>query len=277
MILGAHAPGGPTKAIGVGVELDCDSIQVFTSNPSRWAPTEITEEVAEKFREDWAASSIGTIFSHDSYLINIASPKPKILHQSRRALTFEIERCAKLGITYVNMHPGAHVGEGEDEGLRILVESLNVVLDKTAHTEVSILLETTAGQGTNLGYRFEHLRYAMDGVGQSERIGVCIDTCHIFAAGYAIHTEEGYAKTYEQFDEIIGLEHVKMFHVNDAKSAFESRVDRHENIGQGNIGLEPFRWLMNDRRFAEVPMILETPKPEKMHAVDLKLLRDLQE
>ncbi len=277
MKLGTHTSGGPTKAIGVGNKLGCDSIQLFTSNPNRWRPTEITDEVARKFRSDWAASSIDPILSHDSYLINIASSKPKILHQSRRALHLEIERCAKLGIPYVNMHPGAHVGAGEEEGLKILVDSLNDVLAKTINSSVSILLETTAGQGTNLGYRFEHLRHAMDRVEQQERIGVCLDTCHIFAAGYDIRTEEGYERTFQQFDQIIGFQHLKMFHINDAKSTYGSRVDRHENIGKGNIGLEPFRWLMNDPRFEQIPMILETPNSEEMHPVDLKILRDLEE
>ncbi|MDP7554879.1 MAG: deoxyribonuclease IV, partial [Nitrospinota bacterium] len=212
-----------------------------------------------------------------SYLINLASPDPILHRKSIESFFNEMERCEKLRIPYLVFHPGAHVGSGEKAGLKKIAQSINVLLKRGKGFKVSLLLETTAGQGTTLGYKFEHLADIIKMVRQKKSIGVCVDTCHIFAAGYDITTQKGYKKTFEIFNKLIGFGNLKVFHINDSKKELGSRVDRHEHIGKGYLGLKPFEFLVNDRRFANIPKILETPKgPDLKEDVEnLKVLKRL--
>lgn len=262
ILLGAHMSiaGGIDKAIERGNELACTAIQIFTKNANQWRGKAIEEEEIVRFLSLRKQSSIAAIFAHDSYLINLASGSPALRTKSINALISEIERCRILAIPYIIIHPGAHLGIGEDEGIKNIINSLNLIFTETKQWPVGIALETTAGQGTGIGYRFEHLSRIIDGVKHKERLKVCLDTCHIFAAGYDISTAEGYDSVMKEFDRVVGLDRLVCFHVNDCKKGLASRVDRHEHIGKGALGHLPFRLLMNDKRFENVPKIIETPK-----------------
>ncbi|MFN4111825.1 MAG: deoxyribonuclease IV, partial [Ignavibacteria bacterium] len=200
-----------------------------------------------------------------------------ILKKSRQAFIEELNRCEILGIDYLNFHPGSHMGAGEADGIKLIAESLNLIHEKTKGFKVKSMIETTAGQGTSLGYRFEQIRKIIDLVEEKNRLAVCVDTCHIFAAGYDFRTEKDYLKTFEEFDDIIGLKFLKAFHMNDSKKGLGERIDRHEHIGKGKIGLVGFSFIMNDKRFANIPKILETPKGENMRedVVNMKRLKRL--
>ena len=211
------------------------------------------------------ARGIRPVVAHSSYLLNLASPKDELWHKSIEALVVEMERCETLAIPYLVIHPGSHMGSGEEVGIVRITEALNLAHDRLPDAQVKITLETTAGQGTNLGYRFEHLAAMIDGTEANERLAVCYDTCHTLAAGYDYRTPEGYADVLAQFDEIIGLDRLSVFHLNDSKQDLGSRRDRHEHIGEGSVGLDGFRHLLNDPRFQETPMLLETPKSKDMH------------
>ena len=279
MLLGAHVStaGGLYKSIENGEKLDCEAIQIFVKSPNRWVSKELTEDDTNRFKASWQASAIQSILIHDIHLTNLTSPKPDVLKNSRDQVRSQLQLADVLGIPYFVTHMGAHLDAGEDEGLRLLSESLNLLFEQTAGGEVMVLLETTAGQGSNLGYTFEHLRRTIDSSKYPERLGVCLDTCHIFVAGYDIRTEDAYQKTFEEFDRIIGLDRLRAFHLNDAKAGYQSRKDRHEHIGEGNLGELPFKLLLNDSRFADVPMVIETPKMEEMHGTNLAMLRSLIE
>ena len=279
MLLGAHVStaGGLYKSIENGEKLDCEAIQIFVKSPNRWVSKELTEDDTNRFKASWQASAIQSILIHDIHLTNLTSPKPDVLKNSRDQVRSQLQLADVLGIPYFVTHMGAHLDAGEDEGLRLLSESLNLLFEQTAGGEVMVLLETTAGQGSNLGYTFEHLRRTIDSSKYPERLGVCLDTCHIFVAGYDIRTEDAYQKTFEEFDRIIGLDRLRAFHLNDAKAGYQSRKDRHEHIGEGNLGELPFKLLLNDSRFAGVPMVIETPKMEEMHGTNLAMLRSLIE
>ncbi|MEK6599898.1 MAG: deoxyribonuclease IV [Deltaproteobacteria bacterium] len=266
MLLGAHMSiaGGLYKALEQGERLSCTAIQLFTKNANQWKGKVFEEEEIDRFLSLRKKSSISKIFAHDSYLINLASGSPALRTKSINALIAEMERCRILSIPYIIMHPGAHLGISEDEGINNIVNSLNVILEKTDEWPVGIAMETTAGQGTSIGYRFEHLSRIINGVKENDRIKVCLDTCHIFAAGYDISTAEGYADVMKEFDRIVGIDKLVCFHVNDCKKGLGSRVDRHEHIGKGALGQLPFRLLMNDKRFADIPKIIETPKDKDM-------------
>ena len=279
-LLGSHVSisGGIHKAIARGKQIGCTAIQIFTKNANRWQAKPLQEKDITKFIGAWNDSNIRSIVVHDSYLINLATPKDELLKKSQEALLTELQRCEQLGVPYLVMHPGAHVGSGEEEGLRQVAASFDVIHRQTPDYKTQILVETTAGQGTNLGYCFEHLARIFELVQESERLGVCFDTCHAFAAGYELRTGEGYQHTFNRFDSIIGLERLKVFHLNDSQKSLGSRVDRHHGIGKGEIGLDGFRLLMNDSRFQTVPMLLETPKGDDPVASDqenLQILRGL--
>jgi deoxyribonuclease-4 len=278
MILGAHVStaGGLHKAIENGADLGCDAIQIFLRNPNQWSGKEPTESQIDLFTECWRAASIREVLVHDIHLTNLASPKRDVLGNSRKQFRSQMQLADRVGIPYIVTHMGAHLESGEAQGLKVLSCSLNLVFEQTEGGNVVILLETTAGQGTNLGYRFEHLRQIIDMSKYPDRLGVCFDTCHVFAAGYDLRTEADYHQIFEEFDRIIGLDRLLAFHLNDAKSEHNSRVDRHEHIGEGNLGIVPFQLLINDRRFENVPMIIETPKMKEMHATNLAVLRRLQ-
>lgn len=267
--------GGVHTAVDRATSIGCTALQVFTKNNNQWSGKPFTDEDIVQYRKKIDAAGIAPVVSHDSYLINLCATNPDILKKSRAAFIDELKRCEQLGIPLLNFHPGSHLGAGDDEGIKKICESLDIAHDATERYTVQSVLEATAGQGTNVGYRFEHLRAIIDGVQNPERMAVCIDTCHIFAAGYDISTEKGYEETFKLFDEIIGLDRLAAFHVNDSKKGLGSRVDRHEHIGNGAIGLTGFRLLMNDVRFASVPKILETPKSEDLHE-DVENMRVLK-
>ena len=277
MMLGAHVStaGGIHNAISNGTDLGCDSIQIFLKNPNQWAGKSPSESDIDQFIERWRESPIQEILIHDIHLTNLASPKKDVLENSREQFNVQMQIAARLNIRYIVTHLGAHLDSGESEGLQVLSDSLNLALEKATGGDVVILLETTAGQGTNLGYCFEHLRQIIDMSKNPERIGVCFDTCHVFAAGYNLCSEADYDETFDRFDQIIGLDRLVAFHLNDAKSAYNSRVDRHDHIGEGNLGIPPFQRLVNDPRFEHIPAIIETPKMKEMHATNLAVLRGL--
>lgn len=277
MVLGAHVStaGGIHNSIINGDELKCDAIQIFLANPNRWVSKPPTEDILEKFTKAWKESPIQDVIVHDIHLSNLASPKKDVLEKSRQQFKGMMELAQVTGVKHIVTHLGAHLGEGEEFGLKQLCNSFDLLFETADAPDVLILLETTAGQGTNLGYRFQHLRDVIGMSKHSDRFGVCLDTCHVFAAGYDIRTESDCNSTFEKFDEIIGLERLKAFHINDAKSEYESRVDRHEHIGEGNIGTTAFKYILNDIRFAKIPLIIETPKMNTMHGKNLTTLRGL--
>lgn len=280
-ILGAHMSiaGGYYKAVEAAQRADCDCVQLFTKNNNQWRAKEITDAEAERFQTALAENGITHPIAHDSYLINLASPDDTLWAKSVEAFRVELLRAEKLGIPYVVMHPGAFTTSSEEAGIARIVKALDQVHRRTEGIRASTLLENTAGQGSNLGWRFEHLAAILAGVRESERLGVCIDTCHAFAAGYPLGTPREYRSTMDEFDRTVGLERVKAFHLNDSKRPLGSRVDRHEHIGRGELGLAPFRHLLGDARFRDTPMYLETPKEnddgEEMDVVNLRTLRGL--
>jgi len=276
-ILGAHVSisGGVEKSVERGVLLGCESIQIFSKNQRQWKSPPLSEKSIKCFIEKVIASSIREVVIHDSYLINLASPDSASLKKSREAFYDEMVRADQLKIRYLVFHPGSHMKTSESEGIRRIVESLNWVLSKQPTGQVLLLIENTAGQGDHLGYRFEQLAEMLQGIENRKRMGICFDTAHAFGAGYDIRTQETYKETFHQFEKIIGMENLKAFHLNDSKVEFGSRVDRHDHIGEGKIGLEGFRFLVNDNRFKEVPMILETPGDEDRYVKNLETLRSL--
>lgn len=277
--LGAHMSiaGGLAKAIDRGIAAGCGVIQVFTQNANQWRGKAVSDSDAALFREKREEAGLSDIVSHDIYLINLAAAPGEVRDKSLAGFLEEMERCARLGIDKIVMHPGSHLGEGEDTGIKRIVEAFDTLLEKGRDFTGKILLENTAGQGTNIGFRFEHLREIRNRSAFPDRFGFCFDTCHAFAAGYDFTTDEGYRAVFGEFERLLGLENLLAFHFNDSKKGLGSRVDRHEHIGRGTLGLSGFRLLMNDERFVRVAKILETPKGdhEEMDAINLKTLRDL--
>jgi len=278
MNLGAHMSisGGLHLAFDRGEEATCSIIQIFTKNATQWKAKPLTDEDKKKFLETWEKSSIKTVMAHDSYLINLASPDEKTYEKSVEAFAIELGRAEFLNIPYLIMHPGAHMGRGEKFAIRRVAESFNRLIEEGKASKTIILIETTAGQGTNIGYRFEHIRDIIALVKDQARFGACFDTCHAFAAGYDLRDEKSFEKTFDEFDRIVGLDRLYAFHLNDSKHDLGSKKDRHEHIGKGFLGLEPFRLLLNDKRFKNHPMSLETPKEEEMDVTNLQTLRGLK-
>lgn len=274
---GAHVSiaGGVYNAPKRGEKLGCDAIQIFTKNQMQWAAKPIPDEDARKFREAIGSSRIEHIMTHDSYLINLGSKEDDKLEKSRNAFLDEIHRCHQLEIPYLIFHPGSHTGAGERYALDTIAESLNWAHNETKDAQVMSLLEIAAGQGTNVGYTFEHLIDMIENVEDKSRVGICMDTAHMFAAGYDIRTEEAYESTWKEFENVIGLEWLKAFHINDSKKEMGSKVDRHDNLGEGLIGLDAFKMLFNDERFDGIPMVLETPGGDKWYERNLKIMRKL--
>lgn len=281
-LFGAHLSiaGGFHLALNEAIACGCDTVQIFTKAPSQWSAKPIDDEQALRFRDTLAASGLRLPVAHDSYLINLASPDDALWRRSVEACIDEMNRAEKLGLSYLVMHPGAHVDAGEAAGLERVIRGLDEVHARCPDHRVRLLVETTAGQGTTLGHRFEHLAAILQGVQQGERLGVCFDTCHVFAAGYPLAPAADYDTTMGAFDRLVGLRRIEVFHVNDSRKPRGSRIDRHAHIGRGELGLEPFRLLVNDSRFDDRPMILETPKEdgeEEMDPVNLRTLRSLIE
>ena len=277
--LGAHesVAGGLHKAFERISEVGGDALQIFTRNQRQWKPAPLKEEEVQLFREAREKCGNMIVASHGSYLVNFATGKEELLEKSTTAFMLELQRCQELGVPYVVLHPGSHGGDGVEVGLSRFVAGLDGAMLKSETTDVEVLIETTAGQGTGLGASFEELGYIMENSKCTDRLGICVDTCHIFAAGYDIRSPESYNATIGELDEKVGLDRVKFFHLNDSKKELGSRVDRHEHIGQGAIGLAGFENLLNDPRFAGLPMTLETPKSENLaeDRENLKILRSL--
>ncbi|MBN1824846.1 MAG: deoxyribonuclease IV [Candidatus Eisenbacteria bacterium] len=280
MNLGAHMSiaGGVELALERGLSIGCRAVQLFTKNNNRWSGPPIAPEEAERFRVLAREFPPGFLVSHTAYLINLGSPKEEVLEKSLAAMRDELERAETLGLAGVVLHPGSHLGEGEEWGLKRIAASLDLVHGETAGFRTLTLLENTAGQGSNLGYRFEQLAAIMGRVRRPERIGVCFDTCHAFAAGYPIRERKGYLQTFRDFDRIVGLDRLRAIHLNDSVGPLGGRKDRHAPIGEGEIGREGFAHFVNERRFRKIPMILETPKSEDLHedVENLRVLRSLR-
>jgi len=265
MLLGAHMSisGGIEKSIIRGQSIGCRAIQIFTKNASQWRARSLREEEVRLFKELGTTSGM-LVFAHTSYLINLASPNPEMRSKSIDSFLLELERCALLGLPFLVTHPGAHLGAGENTGLTRITGALKEICSRTEGQAVTILLENTAGQGSTLAGCFEHLAEIMEKSSHPNRLGVCFDTCHAFAAGYDLRTPDSYGRVFERFDSLIGLKKIKAIHLNDSRGGLGSRLDRHEHIGLGQLGLEPFRLLLNDPRFHNLPMILETPKGREL-------------
>ncbi|MFQ3678216.1 MAG: deoxyribonuclease IV [Fimbriimonadaceae bacterium] len=274
--LGAHMPtaGGLDKAIRNGRAIGCDAVQVFTSSPQQWKAKPVTDEMVAAFRQALADTGIERVVSHDSYLVNLCASDPDRREQSIVGLKAEIERCARYGIPEVVSHMGAHMEQGPEAGLKVVAESTRRVLDETPDS-VTLLMETTAGQGSALNRSFEQIAWLLDALGGHSRLAVCLDTCHVFAAGYDIRTDEAYAETFDAFGRIVGFDRLRIIHCNDSKKPLGSKVDRHAHIGEGEIGPRAFELLVNDPRFESVPILLETPEAPEGHERNLRTLRSL--
>jgi len=278
---GAHMSiaGGCDRAVWAAHAVDFVTVQLFTKNNNQWKAAPLSTGQATAFRTALEQTGIVDPVAHTSYLINLGSPDDALWKKSIEAMTVEVERCQLLGIHDLVVHPGAHMGQGEEAGLARVARGLDEVHRRNRGREVFIDLETTAGQGTSLGYRFEHLRDILHLVAHPERLGVCADTCHIFAAGYPLATRAEYDDTIDRLDRSVGLERLRVWHLNDSCRDLGSRVDRHAAIGAGRMGLKPFRHLVNDPRFRDLPLILETPKGieegEDLDARNLSVLRGL--
>lgn len=267
--------GGVHRALEAAGEHRTSAVQLFTKNSNQWAAKPLDDEAIRLFRETDARLGPFEMAAHDSYLINLASPDPELLEKSQRAFIDEIERCEALSIPRLVFHPGAHMGEGETAGLARVAASVRAALQATAGCRTRVLFESTAGQGSTLGHRLEHLERLLQEVGPEDRTGVCLDTCHLFAAGYDFRTAEQYEQFREVLSRRVGLARVLWFHLNDCKKPLGSRVDRHTHIGEGEIGSRPFRFFLTDPAFRQVPMVLETPKEDEADRKNLARLRRL--
>jgi deoxyribonuclease-4 len=270
--------GGLHLALERGRAVGCSVVQIFLRNQRQWTARPYTAGEVREFRTAWKASGIRTVFAHANYLINLATPVPAEWHRAVDVFQDELERAEALGLPFVVIHPGSHRGTGVEEGVRRVARAIDVLHRRTRGYRVRIVLENTAGAGASIGRSFEELAAVLAAVAEPERVGICLDTCHLFAAGYDIRSAAGYRATVERCRRLLGLRRVRAFHLNDAKQGLGSGLDRHEKIGRGHLGVEPFRWLMNDRRFARVPMALETPKDPEPRAdrEALALLRRLR-
>ncbi|MFM7149670.1 MAG: deoxyribonuclease IV [Gemmataceae bacterium] len=280
-LLGAHmsAAGGPHLALLEAQRRGCDTVQLFTNAPSQWAGKPLDPAQIQLFRQTLRQTKLKYPTAHDGYLINLASPDESLYRRSLEAFLDEMRRAEALGLRYLVTHPGAHLDDTEANGIARIARAIDTIHEQCRDFKVQILLETTAGQGTTLGHRFEHLADILSRVRDTARVGVCFDTCHVFAAGYELFPEKAYRTTMRHFDQLVGLKRLRLFHLNDSLKPLGSRVDRHAHIGQGHLGREPFRLLLQDARFRTRPMILETPKEtidhQYMDDVNLALLREL--
>ncbi|SDL31531.1 Endonuclease IV [Maridesulfovibrio ferrireducens] len=282
MYIGAHMPitGGIDKAVDRIMSINGTALQIFTHNQRQWKVNPLENETVDAFkkrRQEWGNYPVSV---HDSYLINLASPKPENALKSVKAFAQELARTERLGIEYVVTHPGSHLGSGKVEALERYVANIDLAIAMSETEEVMVLIENTAGQGTNLGSRFGELATILEDSGYTDRMGVCFDTCHAFAAGYDLRSPETYNQVFDRFDQLIGLDFIRFFHLNDCKEDLGAHKDRHENIGKGKIGIEGFRSLINDARFSTIPKVIETPKGEDINfesdRMNIDLLRSLK-
>jgi deoxyribonuclease-4 len=286
--LGAHLSiaGGVYRAVDRAVASGCEALQIFTKSAGQWRARPLPPEEVALFRRRVRESRVRPVIAHNSYLINVAAADYALRQRSIESLAEELDRAEALGLDALVMHPGSYTSGTEAAGLQLIADALRDLVASRPHGRTRILLEHTAGQGTNLGHRFEHLAEIIDRLGGSTRVGVCLDTCHLLTAGYDVCSPEGYLETFRSFGRLVGFSRLRAFHLNDSKKPCGSRVDRHEHIGRGCLGLEPFRRILNDRRFARLPMLLETPKVEEsdrrkrpdvdpLDAMNLRTLRGL--
>jgi len=264
--LGAHMSiaGGLDRAVERGASIGCSALQIFTKSASQWAARPLPDDEVERFQEGLRRSGMTHVVAHDSYLINLCSPNDALWERSIRACTEELLRCARLGIPWLVTHPGGHMGEGEAFAIRRMAQAIDAVHARVPSASASIAIETAAGQGTIIGHTFEQIAAVIARARDPDRVGVCFDTCHVFAAGYDVRTRRGYADTMRRFDAVLGRHRLVAVHVNDSKREQGSRVDRHEHIGRGHLGLPAFRLLMHDERLAGLPLVLETPKDDAL-------------
>lgn len=277
--LGAHMSisGGIEKAVERGLKVGCETIQIFTKSSNQWDAAPLTQSQIRRFQSALKASGIYPAFAHTAYLINLASPNPEVFRRSREALRLELERAEALGLQFLILHPGSSKGSSEVQAIRRVAEAVAWSLDRAKSAHVMLLYEIGAGQGDSIGHRFEHLAELMKWTDRPGRVGICLDTCHMFASGYDLRTPSAYEKTMEDFDRLVGFAHLRVVHLNDSKRPLGSRVDRHEHIGRGQIGLAGFRCLLNDPRLKGIPMVLETPKDDECteDRMNLAVLRSL--
>src|SRR6476659_6194277 len=278
-LLGAHMSigGGVHRAIERGRSIDCTAMQIFVKNNMQWFARPLTREEIRAFLDHAQRKELDAAFAHANYLINLAATNPQFHANSLRALSEELIRADQLELPFLVLHPGAHLGAGEEAGIEKIVASIDAIWEVIPKVKTRIALETTAGQGSCLGDKFEQIAAIIENVREPERLCVCVDTAHVFEAGYDIGSEAGTRKTFREFDRVIGLDRLAAIHLNDSKTALGSRVDRHEHIGKGKIGLDAFRFIMRDRRFRKIPKVLETPKGKdlKEDVANMKTLRSL--
>ncbi len=276
LLIGAHtsAAGGVQNALLEGKRIGATTVQLFTSNQKQWKGKQFSKEEIDLWNETLKATGLKEIMSHDSYLINLGSPDPEGLEKSRKAFAEEAQRCVSLGISYLNFHPGAALKEDPQQCLDIICDSLLLVEKIISGSGTTLLLETTAGQGSAVGWKFEEIGYIIQKVNSKIPVGVCIDTCHIFAAGYDIRDIKGWNQTLETFDHLIGLKYLRAFHMNDSAKGLGTRVDRHKPLGEGEIGIDCFKFLMQDPRTREIPKYLETPDGPPLWEKEIKMLRE---
>jgi deoxyribonuclease-4 len=281
ILLGAHMSirGGVSMAIERARSIHCTAMQIFVKNNMQWFARPLRRKEIRAFLDHVQRGELSSIFGHANYLINLAATNPQFYANSIRALSEELTRADQLELPFLVLHPGAHLGAGEEAGLEKIIASIDEVFGKIPRLKTKIALETTAGQGSCIGHRFEHLAFIIANVREPERLCVCLDTAHVFAAGYDISSEHSTRKILREFDRVIGRDRLAAIHLNDSKTARGSRVDRHEHIGQGRIGLDAFRFIMRDRRFRKIPKVLETPKGKDLHedVINLRTLRRLAE
>jgi deoxyribonuclease IV len=277
MRLGAHMSisGGVDKAVGRGQEVGCEAMQIFTKNSNQWKAKPLTPIETNAFRDACQAAGIGPVIAHSAYLINLAAPDEALYEKSIQACLDELQRCEALGLPYLVIHPGAHMGTGEEQGIRRICAAIDRVHREAPKAQAAITLEVTAGQGTALASKFEHFAAILEQVAEPERLGFCLDTCHLLAAGYDFRTRRGYDQMMDAWENLVGIERIRVIHLNDSKKDLGCRVDRHEHIGRGFIGTQGFELLLNDPRLAELPMVLETPKEDDADARNLATLRGL--
>lgn len=278
MLLGAHMSieGGFGESLIRGKNIGCDTIQVFVKNNIQWKARDIENFEIQEFLFNKRETKIDPVIAHSSYLINLASSNKRIRNLSIKSFREELKTAKELKIPYFIFHPGYHKGAGLKKGIQLIAKALNQIISKD-NSKIIILLETTSGQGSSIGYRFEQLADIINKVNKKKRIGVCFDTCHIFSAGYEIRNRKDYEKTFKEFEKNIGIKRLKVFHFNDSKGDLGSKIDRHQHIGEGYLGLKPFKFILNDKRFQNIPMIIETPKDSgyKKDVENLTMLKSL--
>ena len=277
MRLGAHMSisGGVEKAVARGQEVGCEAMQIFTKSSNQWKARPLAATEIRAFREACQAAGIAPVVAHSAYLINLAASDEALYEKSIQAFKDELQRCVALDIPYLVVHPGAHVGTGEEQGLRRIAAAINRVHREAPELSASVVLEVTAGQGSTLGYKFEHFASLLEQIEAPERVGFCLDTCHLLAAGYDFRTRPGYDRMLNSWDALVGIDRIRVIHLNDSKKDLGCRVDRHEHIGKGCIGTGGFELLLNDPRLAALPMVLETPKEDDGDVRNLQTLRSL--